>query len=160
MRSLILTLSLLIAGPTMASVDTLKELCALDSFHDEEQAYEKNFTETDTLDIRKVQSLSEKELNMVNAYLIGEDFTTQALSFPEIQALFVGDGDLAYNDLHLITFKSNSSGLVYTQILSWPGDNPVGLIFDRLTGKAVAHNSDDSISLLAEKGEIWCGDLK
>lgn len=165
MKKMIFALSLILAANTVSAkvpgqkLSDLKELCALDAAQDDENAYENAFTTVSTLDIKEISSLTEAELIMANAHLIGEEYTTANLTFAEIKALFSEGGDQHYNDLYIITFKSNVTGRIYTQVKSYPGDNPYALIFDAKKLKAVAHNGDDSIVLLTDNGSYSCWEL-
>jgi hypothetical protein len=112
------------------------------------------------LDIKNINSLTDFQLKLVNQHLIEQEYTPKALSFAEIKALFSKDGEEEYNDLYIITLKFKKTGKSYIEVKSYPGDNPYGLIFEAQTGKLVAMNGDDSISLLTEHGgQVSCYDL-
>lgn len=164
MKMLFLSLALITASRTTFAntshqiIKSLQELCLLEpqERQEEQDNFENKFVEVRSLDIKTVDALTDSELKMVNAHLLSEKYVEKVLTFAEAKALFSDGGEQAYNDLYVITFKSNASGRTYVQVKSYPGDNPYGLIFDAKTGKAVAHNSDDSITLLTDNGPYSC----
>lgn len=132
------------------------ELCQLEAEDGSEVAYE----EVESLDIKKITSLTEFQLNLVNQHLLEREYTSKALSFAEIKALFSKGGQEEYNDLSIITMKFKTTGKLYVEVKSYPGDNPYGLIFEAQTGKLVAMNGDDSIYLFTQHGDqVSCYDL-
>lgn len=160
MKKFIFVLSLFAVSTSFAKgqkLENLKELCALEAEHAED--YESTFEELSTLDIKEINSLTAFELNLVNAHLVQEQYTSKALTFAEIKKFFSAEGEQPYNDLYIITFKSKVTGRTYIQVKTWPGDNPYGLIFDAKTGKTLAHNGDDSIVLLTQNGPYSCWSL-
>ncbi|CAE79063.1 hypothetical protein AB1A81_05260 [Bdellovibrio bacteriovorus] len=157
--ALTLTSATAFAAPQSYSLPALKELCAMDAGNEDEFAFEKAFADVSEFDIKEVQSISDKDLAMVNAHLVDHEYTANALTFAELKALFGPGGDQAYNDLYVITFKSKTTGRVYTHVKTYPGDNPYGLIFDNKTLKPVAHNGDGSIVLLTNNGSYSCWEL-
>lgn len=161
MKNHILTLTLILASatamatPQSYTLGSLKELCALEDYEAEQDA----FVELKSDDIAERQSLTAEELRMINLHLRDVEYTDKDLSAEEIISLFRGEGELAYNDLYIITFQARKSGRIYVQVKTWPGDNPYGLIFDAQTGRTVAHNGDSSITLLTNAGPYSCWSL-
>ena len=132
------------------------ELCQLEA----EEGSKVDYEEVESLDIREVKSLTDFQLNLVNQHLLEREYTSQALSFAEIKALFGKGGQEEYNDLAIITMKFNKTSKLYIEVKSYPGDNPYGLIFEAQTGKLVGMNGDDSIYLFTQSGDqVSCYDL-
>ncbi|WP_374035190.1 hypothetical protein ACES2I_05205 [Bdellovibrio bacteriovorus] len=157
--ALTLTSAAAFAAPQSYSLPALKELCAMDAGSEDEFAFEKAFSDVSEYDIDEVTSISDKDLAMVNAHLMDHEYTAKPLTLTEIKALFGPEGDESSNDLYVITFKSKTTGRIYTHVKTYPGDNPYGLIFDNKTSKPVAHNGDGSIVLLTNNGSYSCWEL-
>jgi hypothetical protein len=128
-------------------------LCEIELSYD--QTPMTNLEQTSQLDIKEVQSLSPQIVSFINQHLQIEQYTTADLDFAAIQKLFTRGGELAYNDLYVIAYNSKSDGATYTEIKSYPGDNPYSLFFDA-AGKVVARSEDGSIGLKIGTETVYC----
>lgn len=163
MKKIILFLSLIVisfadsayAQKQANSLKSLQELCVL-----EEPEDSNIFDQIVKVDIKEADSISDFLLKLVNKHLIQQQYTDKELTYDEVKALFSDRGEQGYNDLYIEVFGSRTSGNVYVEVKSYPGDNPYALIFDGYDGKVVASNQDDSISLITNKGLFNCQDLE
>jgi hypothetical protein len=128
------------------------ELCQMDAGV---ESQEEVFEDLEVLDIKEINSLNPFLLDLINQHLL-EEYSQKTLTFTEIKALFSDDGEERFNDLQIITFKSKKTEKVYIQVKTWPGDNPYGIIFEDKTGKVLAYNGDDSISLVDGSSKVSC----
>lgn len=113
--------------------------------------------DTETITVREVSELSAFNLALVNDYLIQQQMADHALSLAEIQALFSPEGEESSNDLYILTRRAKSNGEISIEVRSYPGDNPVGTIYDA-SGKHIGDNGDDSYSFIDASGASqWCG---
>ncbi|QDK45680.1 hypothetical protein DOM22_11240 [Bdellovibrio sp. ZAP7] len=154
MKTMILSLALLISTNAFAAADFSKklELCALQT-SDDPEAYEKAFSET-FIYVNKATSLTDEQVRMINAHLIQVEYTTEPLTFAEIKALFT-TGEQQYNDLYFVTMKSKTTGAIFFEAKSYPGDNPYGVVFTA-TGDLAAYNQDDNITLVEGQATYAC----
>lgn len=125
------------------------EICSLEI----KPEIKSNFLTETVFDIKTAPSISEFHLNLINKYYAEKGLS---YSFEELKALFSDEGEESYNDLYIIEFASKKSGIVYLEVRTYPGDNPVGTVFDAATGEKLAVNSDDSYTLLTENGPFSC----
>ncbi|WP_413557153.1 hypothetical protein [Bdellovibrio sp. HCB209] len=155
MKHFVLALTLLfVSTGAFAAADFSKmmELCALQT-SDDPEAYEKAFSET-FIYVNKANSLTPAQLDMINQHLIQQEYVEAPLTLSEIKALFT-KGEQQYNDLYLVTMTSKTSGAVYYEAKSYPGDNPYGLVFTA-DHKLAAYNQDDNITLVQGSEKLEC----
>ncbi|UYL07988.1 hypothetical protein B9G69_013135 [Bdellovibrio sp. SKB1291214] len=154
MKNMLLAFALLMTSTTAFAADFSKkmELCALQT-SDDPEAYEKAFSET-FIHVNKAQSLTAEQVRMINAHLIQVEYVTEPLSFQQIKALFT-TGDQKYNDLYLVTMTSKTTGAVFIEAKSYPGDNPYGVVFTA-AGELAAYNQDDNITLVDGQATLEC----
>ncbi len=155
MKKIILTLTIMTAtSSALAAADFSKkmELCALQTSEDPD-AYEKAFSET-FIYVNKANSLTAEQLRMINAHLMQVEYTTTPLSFKEVKTLFT-TGEQMYNDLYLVTMTSKTTGKIYFEAKSYPGDNPYGVVFTA-NGDLAAYNQDDNITLVEGQETLDC----
>lgn len=126
-------------------------LCELSA--DPETIQQTNLEETNVIDVRKVASVSPVVLSYVNQHLQWEEYTTADLDLAGIQAFFAKEEP--FNELYVITYKVKSSGAIFTQVLSYPGDNAYSLFFD-VAGKVIANSQDGDVSLKVGDESIEC----
>jgi len=152
----LLTLTMIAQARPQIDKPQLKlELCDLET-----DASDDTFTEIRTIDIDKTKTLSPFLLKLANEHLIAQGYVKTEQTLPEIKALFGEKGEESFNDLYIVFFISKKTGQKYIQVKTWPGDNPMGLIFEADSGKLVGHNSDDSISLVTlSGGDVSCYEL-
>ncbi|MDG0818201.1 hypothetical protein [Bdellovibrio svalbardensis] len=112
------------------------------------------FFNTVTIDIKKTRTLSPFYLKLVNEYLVGGGYLEKATSLKEIQATLKANEE--YNDFYLKIRTSKATGEVHIEVLSYPGDNPVGTIYSPKTGAVIGHNNDDSYSHIVDGKEVYC----
>jgi hypothetical protein len=155
MKNMLLAFAFLMTSTTaFAAADFSKkmELCALQTSEDPE-AYEKAFSET-FIYVNKAKSLTAEQVRMINAHLVQVEYTTEPLSFEQIKALFT-TGEQKYNDLYLVTMTSKTTGAVFYEAKSYPGDNPYGAVFTA-AGDLAAYNQDDNITLIDGQATLEC----
>jgi hypothetical protein len=155
MKQFILAIALTAASTSaFAAADFSKkmELCALQTSEDPE-TYEKAFSET-FLYVNKAKSLTTEQLRMINTHLLQVEYTTEPLTLKEIKALFT-TGEQKYNDLYLVTMTSKTTGAIFYEAKSYPGDNPYGVVFTS-TGDLAAYNQDDNITLVEGQQTLEC----
>ncbi|WP_413581658.1 hypothetical protein [Bdellovibrio sp. HCB288] len=155
MKQFVFALSFMISANAFAGSDFSKtmELCALQSSSDDE-VYHQAFSET-SLYINKAKAVSAVQLKLINQHLLEQEYVTAPLkNLAEVQALFT-TGDQQYNDLYLITMTSKTSGTVYHEVKSYPGDNPYSLVFSA-KGQLVAMNRDQNITLVNGQESFDC----
>ena len=112
--------------------------------------------DTQEIDVVHAQSLSPFYLNLVNNYLVGYGYFKHSASLKEIQALFSKGGEEQYNDLYIFIRTFKKTGEAHIEVQSYPGDNPVGYVFDT-KGALIGENGDDSYSFKTPQGdEYWC----
>jgi len=112
---------------------------------------------TDT-NIKDVESVTAYQTVLLNRYLRHQEYTTQDSSFAEIKQMFSDNGEHQFDELHILTFQAKSTGNVYTQVHSYPGDNQYGLIYD-IQGQLVASIGDGDVSILEGNKSLNCYDL-
>ena len=125
------------------------ELCVFDAGDGDENLEKKWFT-INFVDVLKVKSLSKFHLELVNIYVGQDEKVKGPMTLKEIQNKYRG------SDLGLILLKSKKSGRQYVEVRAYPGDNPVGLIFDAHSGDLVASNNDGTYSIVTAEGERYC----
>lgn len=150
MNKIVLFLSVLMMSKlALATAPANLELCALEI---QEEA-EVQFREETIFNIKSAKSISAFHLSLINEYLKEEGNT---YTFADLKKLFGPKGEWRFNDLYILKFTSKTSGKTYLEVRAFPGDNPVGTVFDAITGKTVALNSDDSYELIADDGSFSC----
>ena len=136
---------------SFASVNT--ELCALESLIELKQ----NFAFKTSFDIKKDQKITEFQLRLVNAYFAKDGITARSLE--ELQSIYAEKGTDENNDLRIIDYSSLTTGRSYSEVVTFPGENPISIIFDASTGQAVAYNNDGTVSIKTAQGEIPCYEI-
>jgi hypothetical protein len=126
-------------------------LCELSA--DPDTIQQSNLEETNVIDVRNVSAVSATNLSYINQHLQWEEYTTADLDLAGIQAFFAKEEP--YNELYVITYKVKSSGAIFTQVLSYPGDNAYSLFFD-VNGKIIANSQDGDVSLKIGDQSIEC----
>lgn len=126
-------------------------LCELSA--DPDTIQQSNLEEINTIDVRNAASVSPTVLSYVNQHLQWEEYTMADLDLAGIQAFFAKEEP--YNELYAITYKVKSSGVTFTQVLSYPGDNAYSLFFD-INGNIVANSQDGDVSLKVGNETVYC----
>ncbi len=107
-----------------------------------------------TIDLLKVKTLSAFHLNLVNEYLVSSEYLKAPATLKEIQAHFKTEEQ--FNDLYLKIRTSKENGESHIEVLSYPGDNAAGTVYDAKTGAVLGHNGDDSYSYFVGEKEMYC----
>ncbi|MEK2646435.1 hypothetical protein [Bdellovibrio sp. BCCA] len=159
MNKIILFLSVLMLSKFALATTTPAhvELCALEIAEEAEA----QFTEETIFDIRKTKTISAFHLSLINNYIAGyNQEPNKNLTLADLQKMFGKDGEESFNDLYIVKYTSKTTGQVYLEVRTYPGDNPVGTVYNSKTGEILAQNSDDSYELtLPNGGTFSCYDL-
>ncbi|WII73192.1 hypothetical protein QJS83_04810 [Bdellovibrio sp. 22V] len=151
MKKILFSVAFFASAIAFAEAPAHVELCALEIYEEQEV----QFTTKELFDIKTAKSISPFFLSLLNHYYGGEPKT-----FAEFKALYGEHGDESYNDLIIYELTSNTTGRVYLEVKSWPGDNPVGFVHDPKTGEVLASNGDDSYTLFyGNNQEFSCYEL-
>lgn len=108
-------------------------------------------------DVKEMSALTPLQDKMVQQYLMKIEYTDKHLSLKEIQDLFTIT--YQFDELSFSTYKSQSTGAIYHNVISYPGDNQYGLIYDN-NGQLVANINDGDIELLENGQSFYCYDLQ
>ena len=108
-------------------------------------------------DIKEMSALTPFQDKMTQQHLLKLEYTDKVLTFKEIQNLFTVE--YKYDELVLSSYRSQATGRVYHSVVSYPGDNQYGLIFDS-NEKLVAEINDGDITLLENGQSTYCYDLE
>ena len=112
-----------------------------------------NLDQIGVIDVRTVASVSPEVLSYINQHLQREEYTTADLDLAGIQAFFAKEEP--YNEIYVNSYKVKSSGATFTEVISYPGDNPYSLFFD-VTGNIVATADDGDVALKVGDETIYC----
>lgn len=112
-----------------------------------------NLDQVGVIDVRTVASVSPEVLSYINQHLQHEEYTTADLDLVGIQAFFAKEEP--YNEIYVTSYKVKSSGASFTEVRSYPGDNPYSLFFD-VTGNIVAVATDGDVALKVGDETIYC----
>ncbi|HWU43189.1 MAG TPA: hypothetical protein VN132_07125, partial [Bdellovibrio sp.] len=113
------------------------------------------FKTTASINVVTAKSLEPFYLKLVNEYLLEQQFITAPATLQEIQYLFK-HGEQQWNDLYVKIRVSRVTGAAHIEVLSYPGDNAVGTVFD-LDGNVIAHDGDDNYIYISSNGkDISC----
>jgi hypothetical protein len=152
MKSFVLSLILLLGNISYAAYLPAvqhSELCVFDAGDGIPDLEEKWF-EIKFIDVLKVKALSKFHLKLVNNYISGDDDFKGPMTLKEIQKKYRG------SDLGIILLNSKKTDRRYIEVRAYPGDNPVGVIYDARDGKVLANNGDGSYSIVTDEGERYC----
>ncbi|MNK94840.1 hypothetical protein D3C87_1150560 [compost metagenome] len=127
-------------------------LCGL--YADPDALVKPDLEETHVIDVRNVTSVSPVVLNYINQHLQREEYTTADLDLAGIQAFFAKEEP--YNEIYVVSYKVKSSGVTFTEVRSYPGDNLYSIIFDAV-GNVVAdvHDGDVYLKIGTESLACW-----
>jgi hypothetical protein len=154
MKSLMLSLLVaLTASFAQANTETVPEICYLQTSVDSEAIFK-----IQTLDVKEINSLNAGLLKLVNQHLVKTGYIPKAASFEDIKALFSEDGEYQYDDLYILLMTSYRTGEKYIEIKTYPGDNPVTLVFNS-QGRLYAESGDGDYVIFTVGGKIRCHTL-
>lgn len=116
----------------------------------------KSFEHKRAFDLRKEKVISPFYLSLVNEYFQREGY--QARSLDQIRSeLFKKSPS---NDLYIISYVSKSTKASYLEVVSFPEELNIGVIYDGVTGNVLGHNVDGTISYVTADGEKSCDELE
>lgn len=128
------------------------EICELESGENNSESLDV----AHVFDIKKENKISSLYLKLINTYFNEEN---KIYTFAELKNLFSKDGEEMFNDLYLYEITIKKTGEKYIEVRSWPGDNPVGVVFRLSNQEPVAYNSDGSYEIITHSGKKYCSDL-
>lgn len=129
------------------------ELCELESRENSSESLEV----VHIFDIKQENEISSFHLKLINLYFSEEN---KIFTFAELKNLFSKDGEEMFNDLYLYEITIKKTGEKYIEVRSWPGDNPVGIVFRLSNQEPVAYNGDGSYEIITHSGKKYCSDLR
>lgn len=136
------------AEPTIAPI----ELCELES----EEVGSISLEVVHVFDIKDANEISPLYLKLINLYY---NEGNKIYTFPEIKKLFSKHGEEQFNDLYLYEITIKKTGEKFIEVRTWPGDNPVGVLFNVSNQVPVAYNGDGSYEIITQSGNKYCSDL-
>lgn len=154
MKSVLVSLLMILSASASFAANHEPEFCKLGWDVEAQERSEKYF-DVESIEVKNLKNISAFQLALVNNYLMTNEITSKALTLPEIKALFDKGGEEQFNELWIHIRTSKVSGEKHIEVMSYPGDNPVGTVFS-VTGKVIGHNGDDSYSYITSAGEKSC----
>lgn len=112
------------------------------------------FFHVTTVDVLELETISDFQLSLVNDYIVSYGYLKKATSLPQIQKFF--KTKQSYNDLYLKLYTSKATGEQFIEVVSYPGDNAVGTVYDSKTGAVLGHDGDGDYSHLVNAKEQYC----
>lgn len=109
------------------------------------------------IDIKTATKVPAYVVSFINQHLQKEQYTTSDLTFDQIKQLFAKTGEQGYNDLY-VTYYREKSGVVYTEVKSFPGENAYAMYFDA-AGNVVARMADGDIELVIGSETVFCNSI-
>jgi hypothetical protein len=156
MKHMMMILSLTVLSTIAHAAPKHIALCELEQA--EEDITASDLVDISSLNVAEVNSLTSFQLKLANKYLVHQEYFANDLSFAEIKSMFSKDGEHQFDELHISSYQAKSSGIVYNQVHSYPGDNYYGLIFD-INGNQVADIQDGSITIIENGQRLNCYEL-